>query len=216
MDILLETEAGREEIKKINLSSQGTSENECYDSIPENAMEIGCTANVIFIKDNKLYIANAGDSRAIAIMSDGTVEELSVDHKPESKTELQRIEKAGGTVFNGRVEGNLNLSRSLGDLRYKTNKSLSAKEQMICAYPDVKVKTIDSNIKYILMGCDGVYEMKNSQEIGNFIMNEIRNGETKLTKVIERLLDSVISPDYMQTEGVGCDNMTCILIKFNH
>ena len=37
--------------------------------------------------------------------------------------ELERIKGAGGSVFNGRVNGNLNLSRAVGDLEYKKNKS---------------------------------------------------------------------------------------------
>ena len=41
---------------------------------------------------------------------------LSYDHKPEDPKEIDRIHKANGTVSMGRVCGNLNLSRALGDL----------------------------------------------------------------------------------------------------
>ncbi len=47
---------------------------------------------------------------------------LSEDHKPENELEKKRIEAAGGTVSENRVNGNLNLSRSLGDFEYKQNK----------------------------------------------------------------------------------------------
>jgi serine/threonine protein phosphatase PrpC len=40
---------------------------------------------------------------------------MSVDHKPDDELELKRIKSAGGTVIDGRVNGNLNLSRALGD-----------------------------------------------------------------------------------------------------
>lgn len=41
----------------------------------------------------------------------------------------------------GRVNGNLNLSRALGDLEYKQNTSLPPEEQMITANPDIsKIK----------------------------------------------------------------------------
>jgi hypothetical protein len=47
--------------------------------------------------------------------------------------------KAGSSISaEGRIEGNLNLSRSIGDLRYKRNKNLMAKEHPITAFPDVK------------------------------------------------------------------------------
>jgi Protein phosphatase 2C len=38
-----------------------------------------------------------------------------------------------------RVNGNLNLSRAIGDLKYKTNKDLAAADQIITAEPDVQV-----------------------------------------------------------------------------
>jgi serine/threonine protein phosphatase PrpC len=44
---------------------------------------------------------------------------LSEDHKPENEEEKARIEAAGGFVKDNRVNGNLNLSRSLGDFEYK-------------------------------------------------------------------------------------------------
>lgn len=66
----------------------------------------------------KLYIANAGDSRSV-LGRGGKAVPLSFDHKPENDEERKRIEKAGSVITEGRVDGNLNLSRSLGDLRYK-------------------------------------------------------------------------------------------------
>ena len=80
---------------------------------------IGCTANVILIDNYKsLVVANAGDSRCV-LSREGRAVPLSFDHKPENEEERRRIEKAGSTITEGRVDGNLNLSRSLGDLKYK-------------------------------------------------------------------------------------------------
>ena len=50
---------------------------------------------------------------------------MSEDHKPDNELELKRIKDAGGNVYDGRVNGNLNLSRALGDLQYKNNKNLT-------------------------------------------------------------------------------------------
>lgn len=91
--------------------------------------------------------ANVGDSRAIASRN-GQLEELSYDHKPSLPGELpcwcvrctysvsvaaekNRIYKAGGWVEFNRVNGNLALSRALGDFEFKNNSSLSAEEQMV-------------------------------------------------------------------------------------
>jgi serine/threonine protein phosphatase PrpC len=81
----------------------------------EEASHAGCTANVVLITPDWIYCANSGDSRSIAIANKKMVA-LSEDHKPEDPKEDKRIKKAGGTVEDGRVNGNLNLSRALGDL----------------------------------------------------------------------------------------------------
>ena len=44
---------------------------------------------------------------------------MSEDHKPNNPNEIARITKAGGYVNDvGRVNGNLNLSRAIGDQQY--------------------------------------------------------------------------------------------------
>lgn len=75
----------------------------------------------------KLYVANAGDSRSV-LCRNGNKLAMSQDHKPDLETELARITKAGGSVIDGRVNANLNLSRALGDLEYKKNKNLKPEE----------------------------------------------------------------------------------------
>ena len=46
---------------------------------------IGCTSNVIYINRdlNKIFVANAGDSRCVMGKA-GKAVEMSIDHKPES------------------------------------------------------------------------------------------------------------------------------------
>jgi len=90
---------------------------------------IGCTANVLLIDRDlkKIYVINAGDSRC-TMGRGGVCIEMSIDHKPESQTEIDRITKAGSEIVDGRVDGNLNLTRSLGDLKYKQREHLKPEE----------------------------------------------------------------------------------------
>lgn len=171
----------------------------------------GCTANVVFIKDNEIYCANAGDSRCV-LANEGKAVELSFDHKPDNEIERARIIKAGSEISEGRVDGNLNLSRSLGDLKHKKKPGLLPEEQPITCTPDIKRRIIQPGDDFIIMACDGIWEVKSSQEIVDFVYERIRK-DMKLTKIIEELFDSLISVDYTVTQGLGCDNMSCIIIK---
>ena len=68
----------------------------------------GSTACVCLLKNNceDIYVGNAGDSRIFCCV-DGKAIALSDDHKPFKPIEKARIEKAGGFVQNGRVNGRL-------------------------------------------------------------------------------------------------------------
>lgn len=90
---------------------------------------VGCTANVVYIDKSmkKIYVVNAGDSRCVMAKA-GKVVELSIDHSPHVDTEISRITKAGSKIVRGRVDGGLNLTRSLGDFKYKKKAHLKVEE----------------------------------------------------------------------------------------
>ena len=104
----------------------------------------GCTANVLLVTSDKYYVANSGDARGVLWQKPGEMVALSVDHKPDDPNEKMRITKAGGYVSDGRVNDNLNLSRAIGDLEYKKNKTLKPEEQIISGFPDVVIQERDA------------------------------------------------------------------------
>lgn len=99
---------------------------------------------------------------------------MSIDHKPESQTEIDRITKSGSTITDGRVDGNLNLTRSLGDLKYKQREHLKPEEQAITANPDTYEFDLDKGIDFILMGCDGIWEKKSNEEAVAWVYEQIK------------------------------------------
>lgn len=143
----------------------------------ENLMldSIGCTSNVIMFDHDKkkIYVANAGDSRCVMGYG-GKCKALSFDHKPECQVEIDRIYKAGSVITEGRVDGNLNLTRALGDLRHK-QKDLPAEEQAITSNPDVFEYDMPEDMDFIIMGCDGVWEQKSNEEMVDWIYKRANN-----------------------------------------
>jgi serine/threonine protein phosphatase PrpC len=172
----------------------------------------GCTANVVLIVDKKAYVANAGDSRCISYTNDNKVIALSKDHKPDDEEEKMRIVKAGGYVSNGRINDNLNLSRAIGDLEYKKNDELLPEEQIISAFPDIVEHSIEDQ-KFFIIGCDGIWETKTAEEICETTNDRLKtNPVGKVSVVVEELLDMLIAKE--TTGGMGCDNMSCIIVQF--
>jgi serine/threonine protein phosphatase PrpC len=59
------------------------------------------------------------------------VKAMSEDHKPYNELERIRIELAGGKVLRKRVDGDLAVSRALGDFRFKIRSDLGPAEQKV-------------------------------------------------------------------------------------
>ena len=113
-----------------------------------------------------------GDSRAIASVR-GRVQNLSYDHKPNNELESKRIVAAGGWVEFNRVNGNLALSRALGDFVFKKNETKKAEEQIVTAFPDVEVKELTKDHEFILLACDGIWDVLSNEEVLDFVRNRI-------------------------------------------
>ncbi|CAM9515524.1 unnamed protein product [Scytosiphon promiscuus] len=189
---------------------QGQGGNAPTCKLQDHPIQAGCTSVVCLMVGNKLHVANAGDSRAV-LCRGGVAVALSHDHKPMSVTERSRIEGAGGFVnAAGRVNGNLNLSRSIGDLKYKANSDLPPSGQMITAQPDLESVEVTEEDRFMILACDGVWDCMTSQECVDFVGARI--GKISLSKVCEEVMDACLSDDPRRTTGIGGDNMTCIVV----
>jgi protein phosphatase 1G len=212
-------------VKTYNLNDNENINNndmENSDYIDNIAYNIGCTCNILVIYKNILYFANAGDSRSVLLKNKGEVNSMSIDHKPELPNEFNRIKKAGGRIIEGRVNGLLNLSRSIGDFQFKNRKDLKQEEQIVTCNPDILFENRSQNDDFVIMGCDGIWECISNTGISEYIYdkeNNINNGnnsnknkELNLEKILEDLFERNIAKS--EEEENGCDNMTAILIQF--
>lgn len=57
----------------------------------------------------------------------------------------------------GRVNGNLALSRAIGDFEFKKSAELSPEQQIVTAFPDVITHPIGDDDEFLVIACDGVY-----------------------------------------------------------
>lgn len=137
---------------------------------------VGSTAICVLLDANCIWSINVGDSRAVLSRA-GRAVDLSTDHKPNTKAEQERIEKAGGKVSwfgwedeegepvagmgAWRVNGNLGVSRSFGD---------RLEFPYVIAEPEVEM--IERNWmedQFIILASDGLWDVFDSQEAVDFV-----------------------------------------------
>lgn len=184
------------------------------------AMGTGCTAVSAIVTLDKIYVGNSGDSRCIIGAQEGSsinAVAMSEDHKPDNVEEKRRIEKAGGFVEEGRVKGVLNLSRSLGDLEYKQSAQLPAADQMITCVPEVRTYDRHAGVNFIFLACDGIWDCLTNQQAAEFIHEKLPKvgPKYKLSTIVADMFDKIIATSVAASGGIGCDNMTAVIVKFH-
>lgn len=174
---------------------------------------MGCTAAVALLTRTSVTVASVGDSRVFKCRN-GTCVPLTRDHKPESPRERHRIEAAGGRVEKYgpcyRVDLCLNMSRAMGDFQFK-DPGLPPDLQKISPVPDITIADIDENDEFLVVACDGLFELMTWDTVCEYIRRRIRS--TPLAQIAEGLLDACCSPDVVSTGGRGTDNESVIIIK---
>ena len=183
------------------------------DYAEHRATGMGCTAVAAMIRGNDVVIANTGDSRCV-ISRKGIAEPLTLDHKPVLLEEAERIMKAGGFVRDNRVNGALNVSRTIGDLDFKKNVELPHTHQMVVATPDITTFTLQKGDEFLILACDGIWDVLSNQEAVDFVRKRIKQGQD-LKSICEEMCDSCLAPDL---KGLcrGADNMSVIVLMFRH
>lgn len=141
-----------------------------------NIEKSGSCALILLLIDDKMYIGNVGDCRAISSENSGKFfTSLTKDHKPEELSEQERIVRNGGqvsknnflqnykflgSVLGGKLNelpfrvypGGLSVSRSFGDIMAKDTQ-FGGNPNVLIAKPDILSYRIDRRQDFIFLGC---------------------------------------------------------------
>lgn len=161
----------------------------------------GTTATIALIIGGKLYIANVGDSRTIYVNKQEKAIQASEDAKPTIDRYQRKIEKLGGFVALKRVNGLLAVARAIGDKQIAANgQCLISPNPKITSYP------ID-DCKFIVLACDGLYDVATTDEVGKAINEMNRKGIT-VDEMAKRLVWSALKNN-------SKDNISVVVCKVN-
>lgn len=141
----------------------------------------GTCAIFALLENNNLYVANIGDSRAVLSRNKQALA-LSEDQKPDRDDEKDRIEAAGGKIKKWgvwRTPDSLAVSRALGDYQHKQN-------NYVIATPEITTTRLQSDDEFLILACDGVWDVMTNQEAVNIVAQSLAQGSnpTKAAKTL--------------------------------
>ena len=166
----------------------------------------GSTAVMVLLTPHHIICCNAGDSRAI-VCKGGNALPLSFDHKPSNPTELNRVKEAGGFVRYKRVDGDLAVSRGLGDFRFKSNDEVDSKSQKVSIDPEIVVCPRDNKKdQFLVIGCDGIWDVMENQDCAEVVQSFMDKGQNDLGRLCEDMLDTCLGRN-------SKDNMTICVVS---
>lgn len=158
--------------------------------------EAGSTASVAYIEKlngkRMLHCASVGDSRCVLVRKDKTLR-LSHDDRVEDPKERERIIKNGGIIYNGRIIGQLMLSRCFGDW--------AIKEYGVIVNPHVANIELTDDDLFLVIASDGVWDVIKDEELKELTKTNTNTLEISKNIIVEALRRG------------SEDNISCFVIK---
>lgn len=150
-------------------------------------------------------IMNTGDSRCVLCRNNVGIP-LTRDHKPDWPDEMNRITKLGGEV---KKDGNtfrindLSVSRAFGD---------KEASKFVTHRPDLYKYKLTKKDKFIIIACDGLWDVVSSQDAVNIVLKNCYDTDmkriNKKVNIARKLAETAI-------ELESGDNVTCIVVFFD-
>ena len=119
---------------------------------------------------------------------------LSEDHTAKNTEEAKRIEETGGFIINGRVNGQIMITRSLGDHLMK---------EFIINKPYIFNTKLEDDDNFLIVACDGLWDVIEDQQAVDFLLE---NKELSCNDLAKRLVVKAL-------ESGSTDNLSVIVLK---
>ncbi|ELP89675.1 leucine-rich repeat containing protein, putative [Entamoeba invadens IP1] len=125
--------------------------------ITNSKFKDGSAANVVLVTPQKYFVANAGDSRCLIVRRRSLVV-VNEDHTISNPDELHRIREADGFIDHNKVNGEVVLTRTLGDL--------TCSSVCVCQ-PQISCVERGVDDVCVVLCCDGVFDILSNEVVGD-------------------------------------------------
>ncbi|CAL1537712.1 unnamed protein product [Lymnaea stagnalis] len=160
----------------------------------------GTTGISVLIRGSDLYLGWLGDSQAVLVCA-GRPAQIMEPHKPEREDEKRRIEDLGGSVlFIGvwRVNGNISVSRAIGDATHKP---------FISSDADVKSIKLTGEEQFLVIACDGLWDVLTPAQVTQIVYDHVHSSPDGLDDVASLLVKAA-------RDSGSSDNISVIVVFF--
>jgi serine/threonine protein phosphatase PrpC len=163
----------------------------------DNQKKGGTTVALSILNYTHLITANIGDTKIILI-KENSFQILSYDHVASDISEQSRIEMAGGYVINHnktlRVSGQLAITRSIGDAKFK---------DYLISIPYFQSTKLTIDDLALVIASDGLFETLTPAEVFKIVKEKVRHKPSEIAQVLT-------------SEAIDAgskDNVTVIVVK---
>lgn len=204
------------------------------DCIKGQAYNQGTTATIALVRNDRLYVANVGDSRAVLSVN-GKAEQASIDHNPHlllaEKTRIEAngvwrikylssapntipfLDKANETDKR-KIYTTSRIQRT--NIPPRSNCGLSVSralgdhffEGAVIANPDIHIRKLDGTEDFLIIASDGLWTIMSNQAAVDLIKQWLSDGQT-----LEQCAICLVEKAVRIWEH---DNVTVTIVLFNH
>lgn len=162
---------------------------------------------LLLFDSRSLLVANAGDCRAV-LSRQGSAIEMSKDHRPCCEHERTRVESLGGFIDDGYLNGQLAVTRALGDWHMKGLENIGQTTVgPLTAEPDLKLLALTKEDEFLIIGSDGIWDVFRSQNAVDFIRRRLQHHNDV------KLCSKEVVDEAMKRGAV--DNLTVVIVCFH-
>ncbi|XP_027332712.1 probable protein phosphatase 2C 27 isoform X2 [Abrus precatorius] len=172
----------------------------------ESSLSSGTTALTAIIFGRTLLVANAGDCRAVLSRGGGAIE-MSTDHRPLCNKERMRILSLGGFIDDDYLNGQLGVTRALGDWHLEGMKEMNGKDGPLSAEPELKLMTLTKEDEFLIIGSDGIWDVFRSQNAVDFARRRLQE-HNDVNQCCKEITGEAIKRG-------ATDNLTVVMICFH-
>lgn len=132
---------------------------------------------------------------------------MSRDHRPCCLKERIRVESLGGYIDDGYLNGQLGVTRALGDWHLEGMKEMGERGGPLSAEPELKLMTLTKDDEFLIIGSDGIWDVFSNQNAVDFARRRLQE-HNDIRVCCKQMVEEA-------NKRGATDNLTVVMVSFH-